>query len=75
MNPRRRRNLIVPDEFNFEEAREMFLNPEVIRDKKELDKLVKFEKCNEKDLKSFLCYSKGFGEIKVDAGIKKLIKF
>lgn len=36
LNPKKRKQLIIPEEFHFEEARQMFLKPNVISDKDEL---------------------------------------
>lgn len=53
---KKKKPMIVPEDFNFEEARQMFLYPEVIKEKEELNKLINFGKCDEKALKEFLCY-------------------
>ena len=52
----------------------MFKNPEVINDKAELEKLIKFNKPDEAELKAFLINEKGFTETKVDSGLEKLRK-
>lgn len=50
----------------------MFKTPDVITDKAELEKLIKFTKPDEEGLKAFLINEKGFTEQKVEAGLKKL---
>lgn len=62
MNPRKKKPFMVPDDYNYQQARELFMNPKVVHDKKELESLIVFDKCNEKELRNFLVYSKGFGE-------------
>jgi len=47
----------------------MFKQPSVNRDKTKLEASIKFGKCDEKSLREFLIYQKGFGEQKVDSGI------
>jgi hypothetical protein len=37
--------------------------------------MINFPKTDDKALKEFLCYSKGFGEQKVDSGILRLKKW
>jgi hypothetical protein len=34
MNPKKKKPFVVAEDFNFEQARELFMNPEVIKDKK-----------------------------------------
>jgi len=53
----------------------MFCNPAVENDKDKLNAMIQFGKCDEKNLKEFLCFQKGFGDAKVDAGITKLKKW
>lgn len=55
----------------YKESRELFKNPDVITDKAELEKIIKFGKPEEDELKAFLS-SKSFTEQKVEAGLKKL---
>lgn len=75
MKPNKKKAMIIPEDFDYENARQMFINPTVTKDPKELNAMVKFGKADEKNLKEFLCYSKGFGEPKVDSGIQKLKKW
>ena len=56
----------------FKEARELFVKPNVNRDLEELKDLVKWDKPDETSLKLFLIEKKGFSEVKVDSGLKKL---
>lgn len=65
---------VVPSEFRYKESRELFKNPDVIKDKEELEKLIKFNKPDEAELKAFLVNEKGFTEAKVDSGLEKLKK-
>lgn len=62
MNPKKKKPMIIPEDFNFEEARNMFMKPDVIRDKGTLNNMIKFERCDDKTLKDFLIFQKGFGE-------------
>ena len=58
----------------YEESRELFRNPDVIRDKEELRNLIKFEKPAEEEMKEWLVNSKGFTETKVTNGLERLKK-
>jgi flap endonuclease-1 len=71
-DPEKRQKFIIPDAFLFEESRELFKKPDVIRDKAEVEKLMKWEKPDEEELKDFLINKKGFAENKVLSGLKKL---
>lgn len=62
LNPKKKKPFIVPEEFNFESARELFSEPDVVTDKAKLEADIKFGKCDEKKIREFLIYSKGFGE-------------
>ena len=63
---------IVPSDFRYVESRALFNAPDVIEDKAELEKQIKWMKPDEDGLKEFLVGSKGFTEQKVDTGLKKL---
>lgn len=63
---------MVPADFRYKESRELFKEPEVIRDKAELEKLIKFSKPDEEALKAFLVNEKRFTAEKVESGLKKL---
>lgn len=62
----------VPENFYYKEARELFKNPSCEKDKQKLQSLLKWTKPDEDGLKEFLINQKGFSEVKVDSGIKKL---
>ena len=51
------------------------MTPAVTKTKAEMEKMIFYPKTDEKALKEFLCYSKGFGEQKVDSGIQRLKKW
>jgi hypothetical protein len=75
MNPNKKKKFVVPEDFNFEMARDMFLRANVISDKVKLEEMIKFNRADEKRLREFLIKSKGFGEAKVDNGLTKLRKW
>lgn len=57
-----------PDEFDYEEVRNLFREPNVLKDVE-----LKFEKkIDEEALKHFLCEEKGFAITRVQGGIKKI---
>ncbi|CAG9327369.1 unnamed protein product [Blepharisma stoltei] len=61
----------IPQEFNFEGARELFLTPEVDNcDGVE----IQWNAPNEAELSPYLIVQKGFAQARVDAGIQKLKK-
>ena len=70
----KKRKYIIPDKFQYEESRELFITPNVIRDKEELEKMIVFTVPQEEELKTFLLAEKGFTEIKVTNGIERLRK-
>lgn len=61
----------LPEEWPYQEARELFKNPEV---KKDEDVELKWEAPNEEELIKFLVEEKGFSEDRIRSGIKKLTK-
>lgn len=65
---------VIPADFKYKESRELFVNPEVISDKAELEALLKWNKPDEEGLKAFLVNEKGFTEQKVESGLAKLAK-
>jgi len=73
-DPAKKKKYIIPENFLYEESRALFLNPDVITDKEELEKLIVFEKPAEEELKDWLMNSKGFTEVKVKNGIERLLK-
>jgi len=62
---------ILPEEWPYQEARELFKNPEV---KKDEDVELKWEAPSEEELIKFLVEEKGFSEDRIRSGIKKLTK-
>lgn len=56
----------------FKESRELFKNPNVETDKAKIEALIKWNKPEEEALKDFLVQQKGFSEVKVESGLKKL---
>ena len=71
-NPQKKTRYQVPENFNYEQSRELFKNPDVETDKAKLQEMIKWNNPDEEGLKQFLVEQKGFTEIKVDNGIKKL---
>lgn len=61
----------VPENWQYKEARELFLNPEV---KKFAQDEIKWEKPNEEEVVKFLVHEKGFSEDRVRKGVQKLAK-
>lgn len=72
-DPEKKQKYIIPENFLYEESRKLFKEPDVIRDKAEIEALLKWNKPQEEELKDFLINKKGFAEVKVDSGIKKLL--
>ena len=56
----------------FKEARELFVKPNVNRDIEELQEIIQWDKPDETSLKLFLVEKKGFSDVKVESGLKKL---
>ena len=71
-DPKKKKKYTIPETFFYNEARELFKNPSAIIDKQELEAQLKWNKPEEEKLKEFLVGSKGFQDIKVENGIKKL---
>lgn len=61
----------LPEEWPYQEARELFKNPEVLQD---ADINLKWEAPNEEELVKFLVEEKGFNEDRIRSGIKKILK-
>ncbi|XP_015774529.1 PREDICTED: flap endonuclease 1-like [Acropora digitifera] len=61
----------LPEEWPYQEARELFKNPEVLN-VEEVE--LKWETPNEEELVKFLVQEKGFSEERIRSGIKKLQK-
>ena len=73
-DPAKKKKFMVPEKFLYEESRELFRNPDVIRDKEVLQSLIKFDKPDEAMMKEWLVNSKGFTEVKVANGLERLKK-
>jgi flap endonuclease-1 len=71
-NPNKKKKYQVPENFHYVASRELFKNPSVENDKATLEAQLKWNKPDEEGLKEFLIGSKGFQEIKVENGLKKL---
>ena len=71
-DPRKKKKFIIPDNFLYEESRALFKEPDVIKDKPELEAILKWNKPEPNALKSFLIEEKGFQENKVASGLTKL---
>ena len=48
---KKKKKFLVPDNFLYKESKELFLNPDVISDKEELQKQIVFPKLEEDELK------------------------
>lgn len=72
-NPAKKQKYIIPDNFLYEESRTLFKEPDVIRDKAELEAKLKWNKPDPDALKNFLVTEKNFTENKVSGGITKLM--
>lgn len=66
-----REKYIVPENWNYEGARDLFMNPEV---SDVLDNELKWGEPNEDELIKYLCGDKNFSEDRVRNGCKKLMK-
>ena len=73
-DPDKKKKFMIPDNFLYEESRELFVNPDVIRDKDLLTKQIVFDKPNETEMLQWLINDKGFAENKVLSGIERLKK-
>ena len=71
-NPNKKKKYHVPETFMFQEARELFKKPSVIRDPDHMNEMVSWSKPDDKGLREFLITRKGFSEVKVESGIRKL---
>lgn len=69
---KKKQKFIVPENFLYKESRGLFVDPEVNNDRTFLESQIKWAKPDADQLKDFLCGSKGFTEVKVDSGLKKL---
>lgn len=73
-DPKRKKKYVIPDKFLYEESRELFISPDVISDKEEIEKMIVFDKPAETELKDWLINQKGFTETKVNNGLERLLK-
>lgn len=71
-NPNKKKKYQVPENFRYEQSRELFKNPSAENDKAKLEAQIKWNKPDEDVLKEFLVTQKGFTEVKVENGLKKL---
>jgi len=69
-DPKRKRKFVIPTNFHYEDARELFTKPIVLEDAANLE--IKWNKPNEEEVKKFLIEQKGFSESRVESAIKKL---
>jgi len=70
-DPKKKQKYHIPEQFKYEDARAIFKGPDVAP---AADFVPKWEKPNEEKLKEFLVTHKGFNDVKVENGIKKLNK-
>lgn len=61
-----------PEPFPYQEIRELFRNPDVVRDKEELGTMLKWKEVDVEGLVEFLCKEKGFNEERVRSSCSKL---
>ena len=73
-DPKRKKKYVIPDKFLYEESRQLFISPDVISDKEEIEKMIIFDKPAESELKDWLINQKGFTETKVNNGLERLLK-
>ena len=71
-DPNKKQKFIMPESFLYAESRQIFKEPEVIRDKEELEAQLKWSKPDSEALKAFLVEEKAFAENKVSSGLTKL---
>ena len=71
-DPNKKQKYVIPEQFLFEESRDLFKGPDVITEKAEIEALLKWETPDQEALRSYLVNDKAFAENKVESGIKKL---
>ena len=71
-DPNKKQKFIIPENFLFEESRELFKTPDAIAEKEELEPKLKWEAVDQEGMRAFLVTEKEFGETRVENGIKKL---
>ena len=73
-DPDKKKKFMIPENFLYKESRELFKNPDVIRDRELLEKQIVFDKPDEIVMKEWLINEKGFAENKVFNGLERLKK-
>ena len=53
-DPKKKKKYHIPDTFYYKEARELFINPDVEKDKSKIEPLIKWSKPVEEQLKEYL---------------------
>ena len=71
-DPSKKQKFIIPENFLFEESRDLFKSPDAITDKEEIEPKLKWESPDHEKMREFLINEKAFAEQKVESGIKKL---
>lgn len=62
----------IPSDWSFEEARELFLNHEVLKESEEISSTIKWEKPNEEELIKFMVMENAFNEKRIRLGLEKI---
>jgi len=70
LDTKRKRKYVIPTQFNYEDARDLFMKADVIKNFDNLE--LKWNKPDEEELTKFLVDKKGFSEVRVQNAIKKL---
>lgn len=71
-NPTKKKKYHVPETFYYKEARELFKLPSAETDLELLKAQIKWDKPEDETLREYLVIQKGFSEVKVESGLKKL---
>ena len=71
-DPSKKQKYIIPENFLFEESRDLFKSPDAITEKEEIEPKLKWESPDHEKMREFLINEKAFAENKVESGIKKL---
>ena len=69
---KRKQKFIIPDNFLYQESRELFKKPFVDSDKEKFEQEIKWNKPDDDGIRDFLINQKAFAENKVESGLKKL---
>ena len=69
---KKKKKYTIPETFYFKEARKLFHEPSAITEKEVIEAQLKWNKPDEETLKDYLVNQKGFSEVKVESGLKKL---